>query len=188
MFPFTGGGPSAKIFFSSLNMYQAKSDVKNVSLYCGGGTRRWGTPWRWGTPQRWGTPWRWGTPLSKVGYPPIQGWGTPLSKVGYTPPSKVGVPPCPRLDWDPPIQGWIRYPPRPRLDRVPPPPPTVEVWTDKLKTVPSPILRMRAVKIEIIQLLTLGQSGSSPSCLVLVTRSRRPPCQKEGSLSQCFMV
>ena len=32
-----GGGPSAKIFFSSLNMYQAKSGVKNFSLYWGGG-------------------------------------------------------------------------------------------------------------------------------------------------------
>ena len=28
-----GGGPSAKIFFPSLNMYQAKSGVKNFSLY-----------------------------------------------------------------------------------------------------------------------------------------------------------
>ena len=38
-FPFTGGGggPSTKIFFPSLNMYQAKSGVKNFSLYWGGG-------------------------------------------------------------------------------------------------------------------------------------------------------
>ena len=28
-----GGGPSTKNFFSSLNMYQAKSGVKNFSLY-----------------------------------------------------------------------------------------------------------------------------------------------------------
>ena len=28
-----GGGPSTKTFFSSLNMYQAKSGVKNFSLY-----------------------------------------------------------------------------------------------------------------------------------------------------------
>ena len=30
------GGPSTKIFFPSLNMYQAKSGVKNFSLYWGG--------------------------------------------------------------------------------------------------------------------------------------------------------
>ena len=30
-----GGGPSTKIFFPSLNMYQAKSSVKNFSLYWG---------------------------------------------------------------------------------------------------------------------------------------------------------
>ena len=35
-FPLLGGGPSEN-FFSSLNMYQAKSGVKNVSLYRGGG-------------------------------------------------------------------------------------------------------------------------------------------------------
>ena len=28
-----GGGPLTKIFFPSLNMYQAKSGVKNFSLY-----------------------------------------------------------------------------------------------------------------------------------------------------------
>ena len=32
-----GGGPSAKFFFPSLNMYQAKSGVKNFSLYWGRG-------------------------------------------------------------------------------------------------------------------------------------------------------
>ena len=37
-----GGGPSTKIFFSSLNMYQAKSGVKNFSLYGWGG----GVPWQ----------------------------------------------------------------------------------------------------------------------------------------------
>ena len=36
-FPFTGGGSLNKNFFSSLNMYQAKSGVKNLSLYLGGG-------------------------------------------------------------------------------------------------------------------------------------------------------
>ena len=32
-----GGGPLTKIFSPSLNMYQAKSDVKKFSLYWGGG-------------------------------------------------------------------------------------------------------------------------------------------------------
>ena len=32
-----GGSPSTKNFFPSLNMYQAKSGVKNFSLYWGGG-------------------------------------------------------------------------------------------------------------------------------------------------------
>ena len=32
------GGPLTKIFFPSLNMYQAKSGVKNFSLYWGGGS------------------------------------------------------------------------------------------------------------------------------------------------------
>ena len=36
IFPFTGGGPLCGNFFSSLNMYQAKSGVKNFSLYWGG--------------------------------------------------------------------------------------------------------------------------------------------------------
>ena len=33
---FRGGGPSTKNIFASLNMYQAKSGVKNFSLYWGG--------------------------------------------------------------------------------------------------------------------------------------------------------
>ena len=37
-FPLLGaGGPLTKIFSPSLNMYQAKSGVKNFSLYWGGG-------------------------------------------------------------------------------------------------------------------------------------------------------
>ena len=66
-------------------------------------------------------------------------------------------PPHPDLDLGPPLPGpglgtppltWTWDPPHPDLDLGPPPPP-VEVWTDKLKTVPSPILRMRAVKIKV---------------------------------------
>ena len=37
-FPLPRGGPSKKIFFPSLNMYQAKSGVKNCSLNWGGGS------------------------------------------------------------------------------------------------------------------------------------------------------
>ena len=42
IFPFTVGGGGAALdnnLFSGLNMYQAKSGVKNFSLYCGGGAR-----------------------------------------------------------------------------------------------------------------------------------------------------
>ena len=39
-FPLLGGGPSTKNFFPSLNMYQAKSGVKNFSLYWGGSPRQ----------------------------------------------------------------------------------------------------------------------------------------------------
>ena len=56
IFPFTGGGPSTKIFFPSLNIYQAKSGVKNFSLY-----------WDWVPPlQIWdlGPPtWTWDPPI-----------------------------------------------------------------------------------------------------------------------------
>ena len=50
-FPLLGGGVPLRKFFSSLNMYQAKSGVKNFSLY-----------------QRWGT-----TPPTHgwIGYPPL---------------------------------------------------------------------------------------------------------------------
>ena len=37
IFCYSGGGPSTKIFFPSLNMYQAKSGVKNFPLYWEGG-------------------------------------------------------------------------------------------------------------------------------------------------------
>ena len=38
IFPLLGGGPQQNNFFSSLNMYQAKSGVKKFSLYKGGST------------------------------------------------------------------------------------------------------------------------------------------------------
>ena len=95
-------------------------------------------------------------------FPLLGGWSLCenfFTGSGRPPPSKAGLgPPPSKAELGPPlIQGWIGYPPRPRLDQVPPPsvqgwigyppPLPIEVWTDKLKTVPSPILRMRAVKI-----------------------------------------
>ena len=97
----------------------------------------------------------------------VGGGGTSSSHGGGTPSSHGGgrrntkPPHHPDLAGVPPtIQTWPRYPPHhPDLARAPPPPtiqtwlgypPPVEVWTDKLKTVPSPILRMRAVKNNIL--------------------------------------
>ena len=96
------------------------------------------------------------------GVPPIQTW------MGYPPPSRTGL--C-----TPTIQTWLGYPHHPGLARVPPSssrpgqgtphhpdlagvPPTIQTWlgypppsrcrlTNKLKTVPSPILRMQVVII-----------------------------------------
>ena len=93
----------------------------------------------------WGNP-----PSSDLGsvYTPILTWD------GGTPPSWTwdGVPLL--LTWDggtPPSWTWVGVPPILTWDGVPPPhwqyrvTPLFEVWTDKLKTVPSPILLMRVV-------------------------------------------
>ena len=125
-FPFTRGGgghPSTKIFFSSLNMYQAKSGVKNFSLY-----------WDWGAP------------------PPIQGWMSlpenliprtppfppfPLSKAGsaYLKIWDLGPPPPP----SPLSKAGSAYP---RIWDLGPPPSNV----NRLKLLPPPILRMAGGK------------------------------------------
>ena len=113
-----GWGPSVKIFFPSLNMYQAKSGVKNFFLYWGGSLcENFFFQSKHVSSQIWCQKF---FPL--LGYPP----GPRLDR----------VPPCPhpRLDWDPPSKAGLG-----------PPPPWV--WTDKLKTVPSPILQMWAVTI-----------------------------------------
>ena len=96
-----------------------------------------------------GVPW---VPPNKtwLGYPPpIQTW------TGYPPPSKPGwgtLPPS-RPGWGTPppptIKTWMKYPPYLDLTRVHPPPPPRCRLTNKLKTVPSPIFRMRAVKLGI---------------------------------------
>ena len=86
---------------------------------------------RWGgvPPQTWdGVP-----PPSKVGVPP-QRWGTPFQGWGTPPPVQgwIRYPPCPRLDWvpPPPVQGWIRYPHPPIQGWIEYPPPKKKVWTD----------------------------------------------------------
>ena len=96
-----------------------------------------------------------------VWVPPLPsrpGWGTPpLSRAGW------GTPPYPDLAGVPPnhpdLVGVPAPPPTSRPGRGTPHPPTIQTWlgypppsrgelTNKLKTVPSPILRMRAVKIQ----------------------------------------
>ena len=73
----------------------------------------------------------WGTFHLDLGYP------SPGPRMGYLPNwTWDRVSPCLDLGWGIPPhlnQGWGT--------------PPIEVWTDKLKTVPSPILRMRAVKM-----------------------------------------
>ena len=136
----------------------------------GGGYPRWGTPsqvwWGWGLPEV-GYPLGRGTPsqvrqgVPKVGYPPARSDGG-VPEVGYplagVPPSQVwwggtwgGVPPgrgtpqpgltggVPKVGYPPAGPGWGT----PHLDlaRVSPPPQGV----DRLKTLPSLILRMRSV-------------------------------------------
>ena len=87
-FPLLGGegGPSTKKIFPSLNMYQAKSGVKNFSLYWGGtmGTPsdlRPGTPPgpETGTPQTWDwdPPWTWDWDPPKTGTPQTWDWDPP---------------------------------------------------------------------------------------------------------------
>ena len=100
--------------------------------------------------------------LAGVPPPPSRpGWGTPPHH-----PDLARVPPHhPDLARVPPIKTWLGYTPphhpdlagvsphHPHLAGVPPPtiqtwpgyPTPLEVWTDKLKTIPSPILRMRVV-------------------------------------------
>ena len=72
-------------------------------------------------------PWTWGPPPR---------WGTP-PEMGY-PRTWDGVPPYPDLKWGTPPTSDLRW-------GKPPPPASV----NRLKILPSPILRMRAVKINI---------------------------------------
>ena len=155
-------GPSVKILFSSLNMYQAKSGVNNFSLY-------WGVLWvppspgpqmgspepEMGSPQalRCGTSQldlRPGIPLDlRPGTPPDLRLGTPWTWDGGTPQTWDWVPPRPETRSP---QTWDQVPPSPETgyppqtwDQVPP------TWTwdgvtppdvNRLKLLPFPILWM----------------------------------------------
>ena len=102
IFPFTRGvgGPSTKIFFPRLNMNQAKSGVKNVSLY-----------WEWVPP----------LPRPGLGTPPTRTWTwkpPPTWTWTWYPPYPdldLGPPPTQTWTWDPPLPG-------PGLGTPPPPP------------------------------------------------------------------
>ena len=95
-FPFTGGGggvgPLTKNFFSSLNMFQAKSGVKNFSLY-----------WDWVPPS---------PPRPETRYPPPDlRPGNPLDlDLGPPPYLDLDLGP-PHLDLGPPLPGPGTSPP-----------------------------------------------------------------------------
>ena len=131
-------------------MYEAKSGVKNFSLYWGGGgsldknffsqsEHVWSQIWC----QKF-------FPLLRLGTPPPENLGPPENLRPGTPPprksetweppqkSETLDPPQKSETWDPPPKIWD-------LDLGPPPP---KVWTDTqagVKTLPSLVLRTRAV-------------------------------------------
>ena len=95
---------------------------------------------------------RWGTPRVPPHHPDLAG-GTPPSRPGMGYPTGQtwdGVPPYPDLGWGTPPNPDLRWgtpsPSRPGTGYLPPPQSRCKL-TNKLKTVPSPILRMRAVNI-----------------------------------------
>ena len=101
-------------------MYQAKSGVKNFSLY-----------WDWGPPPPENL--RPGTPPGKS-----ETWDPPWKIWDLGPPWKI-------WDWGPPRPWLDQVPPLPGPGPGTPPPP-VEVWTDtQSENITFPILRMRAV-------------------------------------------
>ena len=125
IFPFTGGGgPLTKNLFPSLNMYQAKSGVKNFSLTGGGPSTK---MFFWSehvSSQIWcekiSLYWDWVPPpkKSETGLPPKNHRpGTPPTKIwDRGPPLKIWDQGPPLKIWDlapPPVHGWIGYPPTP---------------------------------------------------------------------------
>ena len=169
-FPFTGGGggPLTTIFFPSLNMYQAKSGVKNFSLYWGGGGGSLDKNFFSQSEHVWSQIWcqkcfplLGGGPSTKIffrsehvssqiwcqNFFPLLRLGTPAppqkSETWDSPlgKSETWDPPCPKI-WDhgtlPPTWTWTWDPP------------TLKVWTDTqtgVKTLPSLVLRTLAVAI-----------------------------------------
>ena len=120
--------------------------------------------WGGGTPSQ---VWMGGT-LSKIRtgrYPPSAEWGTlhpgldggttgrppPISRMGYLP-SRPQVPP---------IQDWMGYPPHPRLDGVPPPPPSAKRALATLRVVY--LLRSRRRIFLFFKILCTPQALSSTS-------------------------
>ena len=111
-----------------------------------------------------------GTCPRSGGYPvpvppcPDLGWGTPLARpgIGYSPLARPGMgsPPRPDLGWG--------TPPRPDWGT---PPPTRCGLTNKLKTVPSPILRMRAV----IKQTSLSYDYLATNKLTVIFWNKRKP-------------
>ena len=126
IFPFTRGGPSTKIFFPSLNMYQAKSGVKKFSLYWGGGSlyKKILPVWTCIKPNLVSkifpfTETRYHPPRPETRYPPPDlRLGTPPHlnldlghphldlDLGCPPPGPgPGIPPTSTWTWDPPLPG-----------------------------------------------------------------------------------
>ena len=145
IFPFTGGRvPRQKFFFPSLNMYQAKSGVKNFSLYWRGGGGG-GFPWQnfffWSehvSSQIWCQKFfpllRLGTPLPDLrpDTPPDLRLGTPLD---------LGPAPTWTWTWDPPPP-WPGTP-LPGPGPGTPPRTDTHLWKHNLPSY----VRTRAVKI-----------------------------------------
>ena len=135
-------------------MYQAKSGVKNFSLYLGGGSldKKFFFQSEHVSSQIWCQKFfpllRPGTPPDLRLGPPHLDLGPPLSGPGPGSPPylDLGPPPIPR-------PGTHTLLPRPGTPPLPGPetgyPPPVEVWTDtQNENITFPILRMRAVRTD----------------------------------------
>ena len=116
--------------------------------------------------------WRWGTPPD-MGYPLPQTWGKHTSPDGVPPWTWGTTPPHPYPQrWSTPPRPEMEYPPYPDLRwgtpylrpemGYPPPPASV----NRLKILPSPILRMRAVKTCAI--IEITKQGRSVTILILI--------------------
>ena len=152
-----GGGPCTEIFFPSLNMYQAKSGVKNFSLYWGGGSldKKFFSQSEHVSSQIWCQKVSKNFPFTRGGVPrqKIFFWSEHVSSQiwcqKFFPLLRPSTPPPWKSEtWDPPPPQNLRHgtPPQ-NLRHGPPPsktgsgiPPPRNV--NRLKLLPSPILRM----------------------------------------------